>query len=202
MIAVTPRTFSRRACTAISSLRPTRLTPSGSATPLCVSGSSETMTTSFTPSARSCLAIAGGDERSPVSLACPPVMATALLERILKVMLDLAATHALIERTAECTYVPSPTLTKVCFWGRNGSSPIQLAPSTPMLTKRPFVKRPMNSASVWHPIPPSAMLPAGTSVDRLCGHPAQKYGARRGTPPAPPGVRSVPQPAFSSAVCS
>ena len=43
-------------------------------------------------------------------VTCPPVIATALFERILKVMFALAATHARMERTAECTYVPSPTV--------------------------------------------------------------------------------------------
>ncbi len=30
----------------------------------------------------------------------------------------------------------------------------------------------------WHPMPPPATAPSGTSVERLCGQPEQKYGVR------------------------
>ena len=31
---------------------------------------------------------------------------------------------------------------------------------------------------VWHPMPAPATEPSGTFVERLCGQPLQKYGAR------------------------
>ena len=32
----------------------------------------------------------------------------------------------------------------------------------------------------WQPMPPPATEPSGTTVERLCGHPEQKYGVRAG----------------------
>ena len=68
------------------------------------------------------------------------------------------------------------------FWKRcgvsvNGATPIHCAPSPPMWVT-PMMPRSMPMAMPWQPMPAAATLPAGTTVERLCGQPEQKNAVR------------------------
>ena len=85
----------------------------------------------------------------------------------------------------EWNSVPSPRFWKRCGRSVNGARPIHSAPSPPIWVMATAL-RPISAAIVWQPIPPPATEPSGTSVERLCGHPEQKYGARAGSSAAGP----------------
>ncbi len=61
----------------------------------------------------------------------------------------------------------------MCGTSTNGARPTHWAPSPPIWVI-PMTFRPMFIASPWQPIPPAAIEPSGTTVERLCGHPEQK----------------------------
>ena len=58
--------------------------------------------------------------------------------------------------------------------------PIHGAPSPPICVRNENVRfgSPSRIAIVWQPIPPPAACPSSSMVDRLCGQPEQKFGAR------------------------
>src|SRR3989442_11781865 len=95
-------------------------------------------------------------------------------------MFTAAEMHAWTANCPEWKYVPSPMFWKMCSTSVKGACPIHWAPSPPIWV------RPVTSESVrdelvtneWQPIPPPASEPSGTAVDRLWGHPEQKYGVR------------------------
>ena len=64
-------------------------------------------------------------------------------------------------------------LANTCRVLEKGAVPIQVAPSPPIW---PIVSvlRPIQTFIRWQPTPPSAQLPWGTYVERLCGQPGQK----------------------------
>ena len=65
----------------------------------------------------------------------------------------------------------------MCFSLVNGAWPIHGTPSPPMCVNV-SVRRSIQIAITWQPMPAVARLPSGTLVDVLCGQPEQKYGRR------------------------
>src|SRR5512140_3753774 len=92
-------------------------------------------------------------------------------------MLTFAATAARIARLPLWYQVPSPRLQKMCFSDVNGAWPIHGAPSPPMCVNVD-VRRSIQIAITWQPMPAVARLPSGTLVDVLCGQPEQNHGLR------------------------
>ncbi len=68
-------------------------------------------------------------------------------------------------------------LANMCGSSVNGASPTQGTPSPPIWLKV-RVKSLVVTAMVWQPMPAMAKLPSGSTVDVLCGQPAQNIGAR------------------------
>src|SRR4051812_12338784 len=72
-------------------------------------------------------------------------------------------------------------LAKTCCSLVNGCCPSHIAPSPPMCDTVAVCAGFCSIAMVWQPMPASARDPSGTLVERLCGQPEQKLGARTGT---------------------
>ena len=62
----------------------------------------------------------------------------------------------------------------------NGCWPSHIVPSPPMCEAVAVCCGLTSVAIQWQPMPASALLPSGTGVERLCGHPAQNPGLRIG----------------------
>ena len=93
-------------------------------------------------------------------------------------MLVPAATAWRMASEPEWKKVPSPRFWNMCGVFVNGAMPTHCAPSPPMCV-RPIVRRSgIVSAMPWQPMPAAAIEPSGTTVERLCGQPEQKYGGR------------------------
>ena len=99
-----------------------------------------------------------------------------------------AATAWRTARKPEWASVPSPMFWKRCGSLLNIDAPTHCTPSPPICVV-PTARSRVNSAMPWQPIPPPATDPSGTTVDRLCGHPEQKYGVRGGTSSAATAMR-------------
>ncbi len=74
--------------------------------------------------------------------------------------------------------VPSPRFWNMCGVSVNGAMPTHCTPSPPMWVTPAVRRSGMVSAMPWQPMPAAAIEPSGTTVERLCGQPEQKYGWR------------------------
>jgi len=63
---------------------------------------------------------------------------------------------------------------KRCVAREKNDCATQSMPSLPIGTWANELRRSIQPDMPWQPMPPLASEPAGTSVDRLCGQPAQK----------------------------
>ncbi len=100
------------------------------------------------------------------SAVCPPVMATAPLNKILYVMLAFEAKACRIAIEPEWNNVPSPICWKIWSTLEYGDAPIHWAPSPPICVT-PVTLRSIKIESVEQPIPPPCNDPSGATVEAL-----------------------------------
>ncbi len=83
------------------------------------------------------------------------------------------ATPCRMASSPEWKYVPSPRLMNWCASSVKWAMPCHCAPSPPIWLK-PASFRSIQVTMKWHPMPAPTRDPSGTTVEVLCGHPAQK----------------------------